>query len=224
MNGLISTMVIASTSYDSSEPFIHFHSPVHQASFSNCEIGKPLRLCRDYTILLARGICAHLQVLEQVCDASKKGTVGETQQMMALGTARALVRHHMEDILPNLRQLVLGAVSAVDDQRMSVAKAAICLFKVGQVQCSTVPQRSLPGLDLPIKIDAHCHLSAKHGACLFCRSAGLECDSSLSKLAWHALRTHENFTLSGKNLKRRTKEDGSFQYCLETKGFGPSLL
>lgn len=57
--------------------------------------------------------------------------MGDKQQLVALGTARALVRHHMEDVLPNLRQLILGFVPAVEHQRMVVAKAAICLFKVG---------------------------------------------------------------------------------------------
>lgn len=64
--------------------------------------------------------------------ASRKGSVGEKPQLVALGMARALVRHHVEDILPHLRQLVLAVVPAVEDQRLAVVKTAICLFKASR--------------------------------------------------------------------------------------------
>ncbi|KAK9843050.1 hypothetical protein WJX74_006222 [Apatococcus lobatus] len=70
-----------------------------------------------------------LGVLERGHSTSRKGSIGVKQQLEALSTARALVKHHIEDVLPHLRQLILGVVAAVEDQRVSIAKTAICLFK-----------------------------------------------------------------------------------------------
>ena len=65
---------------------------------------------------------------------SRKGSIGEKQQLEALGMARALVRHHVEEIVPHLRQLILAVAPVVEDQRLAVAKTAICLFKASTNQ------------------------------------------------------------------------------------------
>ena len=82
-------------------------------------------------------MCCQALESNSAVNRSLRTSMTDRQNLKAIDMARRLVKHHLEDVLPYLRQFVLACIPHAEDPKsFTLARTTISLFKVSNAAAS----------------------------------------------------------------------------------------